>query len=112
MTSTRHRLPLLPSHPYLQTWAGRPCRSATRLLQAGSEPGSTDQTRGSDDNSRRNGGAASGSGVSPQSGSGTLTLDMDMFEQDKEFSRRYRRTVRCPHSARVAACRVPVSPLK
>ena len=51
-----------------------------------------EQTRSGGNDSQLNGGG--GSGSSPESTSARIALDMDIFEQDKEFSRRYRRTVR------------------
>ena len=72
---------------------------ANSRLQASREPGSVarggtlaEQTRGGGNDSQLNGGG--GSEISPEGTSNRLALDMDIFEQDKEFSRRYRRTVR------------------
>jgi hypothetical protein len=100
-TARRQRAPAIPPHPSPagHAWPSRTSRSADGRLQASRESGPTgrggslaEQTRGGENDSQLNGGA--GDGVSPVSTSGRLALDMDIFEQDKEFSRRYRRTVR------------------
>ena len=100
-TARRQRAPANPPHPCpdAHAWPTRTSRSANIRLQASRESGSTDnggtvaeETRGSENGSQLNGGG--GNGASPVSVSGKLVIDMDIFDQDKESSRRYRRTVR------------------